>query len=121
TPAGLSISTVGLVGLSFIPANVSYSVLALYMVLVGAGGGMFVAPNMSSIMSSAPVTRRGVASGMSAPLVTTGALLSLSVSFAVLATSIPINVLQAIFAGLQLQSGATQSVALFIALTRAIL
>src|SRR5207247_8775827 len=84
------------------------------MVLVGAGGGMFVARNISSIMSSAPVTRRGVASGMSATLVTTGALLSLSISFAVLATSIPINVLQAIFAGLQLPPGATPSVDLFI-------
>jgi len=115
TTAGLSISTAGLIGLALIPANVSYTVLALLMVLVGAGGGMFVAPNISSIMSSAPVTRRGVASGMSATLVTTGALLSLSISFAVLATSIPINVLQAIFAGLQLQSGATPSVDLFIA------
>ncbi|HLC10378.1 MAG TPA: MFS transporter [Candidatus Bathyarchaeia archaeon] len=113
TTAGLSISTVGLVGLSFIPANASYSILALYMVLVGAGGGMFVAPNMSSIMSSAPVTRRGVASGMSATLVTTGALLSLSISFAVLATSIPLNVLQAVFAGIPLPSGAP-SVDLFI-------
>jgi EmrB/QacA subfamily drug resistance transporter len=106
TTTGLSISTVGLVGLSFIPANVSYTVLAFFMVLVGAGGGMFVAPNMSSIMSSAPVTRRGVASGMSATLVTTGALLSLSISFAVLATSISPTVLQAVFAGLPLPSGA---------------
>ncbi|HVH15411.1 MAG TPA: MFS transporter [Candidatus Angelobacter sp.] len=106
TTVGLSISTAGFVGLVFIPANVSYTVLAILMVLVGAGGGMFVAPNISSIMSSAPVTRRGVASGMSATLVTTGALLSLSISFAVLATSIPINVLQAIFAGLPLPPGA---------------
>jgi MFS family permease len=115
TTTGLTISTAGLTGLALIPANVSYTVLAVLMILVGAGGGMFVAPNISSIMSSAPVTRRGVASGMSATLVTTGALLSLSISFAVLATSIPINVLQAIFAGLQLPPGATPSVSLFIA------
>jgi EmrB/QacA subfamily drug resistance transporter len=113
TTVGLSISTAGLVGLALIPVNVSYSVLAVLMILVGAGGGMFVAPNISSIMSSAPVTRRGVASGMSATLVTTGALLSLSISFAVLATSIPINVLQAVFAGLPLPGGAP-SVDLFI-------
>ncbi len=113
TTVGLSISTAGLVGLALIPANVSYTVLATLMILVGAGGGMFVAPNISSIMSSAPVTRRGVASGMSATLVTTGALLSLSISFAVLATSIPINVLQAVFAGLPVPSG-PPSVGLFI-------
>src|SRR5207245_9380104 len=76
TTAGLSISTVGLVGLSFIPANVSYSILALYMVLLAAGGRMFVSPNMSSLMSSAPMTRRGVPAGMSATLVTTDAILS---------------------------------------------
>jgi EmrB/QacA subfamily drug resistance transporter len=115
TTAGLSISTPGLIGLALIPANVSYTILAILMILVGAGGGMFVAPNISSIMSSAPVTRRGVASGMSATLVTTGALLSLSISFAVLATSIRINVLQAIFAGLPLPPGTTPSVDLFIA------
>jgi len=113
TTAGLSISTAGLIGLALIPANVSYTVLATLMILVGAGGGMFVAPNISSIMSSAPVTRRGVASGMSATLVTTGALLSLSISFAALATSIPIDVLQAVFAGLPVPSGAP-SVGLFI-------
>jgi MFS family permease len=114
TTGGLLISTVGLAGLSLIPANVSYTVLALLMVLVGAGGGMFVAPNMSSIMTSAPVTRRGVASGMSATLVTTGALLSLSISFAVLGTSIPPNVLQAVFAGVPLPPGATPSIDIFV-------
>lgn len=114
TTAGLLISTGGLAGLSLIPANVSYTVLALLMVLVGAGGGMFVAPNMSSIMTSAPVTRRGVASGMSATLVTTGALLSLSISFAIIGTSIPPNVLQAVFAGIPLPPGATPSIDLFV-------
>jgi MFS family permease len=114
TTAGLAISTAGLVGLSLIPANVSYTVLASLMILVGAGGGMFVAPNMSSIMTSAPVTRRGVASGMSATLVTTGALLSLSISFAVLGTSIPPNVLQAVFAGIALPPGATPSIDIFV-------
>jgi EmrB/QacA subfamily drug resistance transporter len=114
TTTGLLISTAGLAGLSLVPGNVSYTVLALLMVLVGAGGGMFVAPNMSSIMTSAPVTRRGVASGMSATLVTTGALLSLSISFAVLGTSIPPNVLQAVFAGIPLPPGATPSIDLFV-------
>ena len=114
TTAGLLISTGGLAGLSLIPANISYTVLALLMILVGAGGGMFVAPNMSSIMTSAPVTRRGVASGMSATLVTTGALLSLSISFAIVGTSIPPNVLQAVFAGIPLPPGATPSIDLFV-------
>src|SRR5437870_12488784 len=76
---------------------------------------MFVAPCLRSITSSAPVTRRCVPSGISATLLTTGALLSLSISFAFLATSISNKVLQSIFAGLQLPSGTTPSVDLFIA------
>jgi MFS family permease len=114
TTGGLIISTAGFLGLALIPRNVSYETLALLMILVGAGGGMFVAPNMSSIMTSAPVTERGIASGMSATLVTTGSLLSLSISFAVLATSIPSTVLQAVFAGLPLPPGVTPSIDLFI-------
>ena len=114
TTSGLVISAVGFLGLALVPGNVSYDILALLMILVGIGGGMFVAPNMSSIMSSAPVTERGVASGMSATLVTTGSLLSLSISFAILATSISPTVLQAVFAGLPVPGGAP-SVDLFIA------
>ena len=110
---GLLISTGGFMGLATVPGNVSYEVLALLMVLVGIGGGMFVAPNMSSIMTSAPITERGVASGMSATLVTTGALLSLSLSFVIMATSIPVGVLQSVFAGLPLPPG-TSTVDLFI-------
>ena len=83
------------------------------MILSGAGGGMFVAPNMSSIMNATPVTRRGVASGMSATLVTTGALLSLSIAFAIMATNIPLDTLQAIFAGERISSGST-NIALFV-------
>ncbi len=60
---------------------------------------MFVAPNIASIMTAAPVGRRGVASGMSATLLTTGSLLSLAIAFVVMASSIPQAVLQAIFAG----------------------
>jgi EmrB/QacA subfamily drug resistance transporter len=114
TTTGLIISVAGFLGLAMIPSNVSYETLALLMVLVGIGGGMFVAPNMSSIMTSAPVTERGIASGMSATLVTTGSLLSLSISFAVLATSINSTVLQAVFAGLPLPPDVTPSIDLFI-------
>ena len=93
------ISAAALFGFAIVPGDASYPILATLMVVSGAGGGMFVAPNISSIMNATPVTRRGVASGMSATLVTTGALLSLSVSFVVLATTIPPNVLQEVFAG----------------------
>ena len=69
------------------------------MLLAGAGAGMFVAPNIASIMNATPTPRRGVASGMSSTLINAGFLLSLGISFVVMATSVPTVVLQSIFSG----------------------
>ncbi len=60
---------------------------------------MFVAPNVASIMNATPAARRGVASGMSSTLINTGFLLSLGLAFAIMATSVPVGVLQQIFSG----------------------
>jgi hypothetical protein len=51
---------------------------------------------------------------MSATLVTTGALLSLAIVFVVLATSIPLNVLQAVFAGETPAGSNASNIALFV-------
>lgn len=64
-------------------------------------------------MNATPVTRRGVASGISATLVTTGALLSLSTAFVVLATNIPYTLLQTVFAG-ETPTGSSNNIGLFI-------
>jgi len=82
-----------------LPTGVSYQILVIPMVMDGVGAGMFIAPNIASIMNATPVNRRGVASGMSATLLTTGSLLSLALAFVIMAASIPLGVLQAIFAG----------------------
>jgi EmrB/QacA subfamily drug resistance transporter len=115
TTGGLLISAASMFGFSLVPGSAPYPVFASLMVVSGIGGGMFVAPNISSIMNATPVTRRGVASGMSATLVTTGSLLSLSMSFVILATRIDPNVLQAVFAGVVVSgSNAADNIALFI-------
>jgi MFS family permease len=103
---GLVVSAVAFAWFSVLPANVPYTILVLPMILAGIGGGMFVAPNISSIMSASPVEMRGIASGMSSTMVTTGFLLSLGVAFAIMATSMPLSTLQAIFAGLPVTANA---------------
>jgi EmrB/QacA subfamily drug resistance transporter len=113
TTAGMLVSAAAYFLFAALPENVPYSILVSPMILAGAGGGMFVAPNMSSIMNATPVMRRGVASGMSATLVTTGSLLSLSIAFAILAVNIPLNTLQAIFAGQSVGSGPS-NISLFV-------
>lgn len=109
---GLLISALAFLWFSLLPGVSAYSSLLPPMVLAGLGSGLFVAPNVSSIMSSVPVNRRGVASGMSSTLVNTGILLSLSLVFALLASSVPLAVLQSVFAGFP-SSPTSLNIALF--------
>ena len=96
--AGLLIVAVALLWLGLLQFQ-DYNQILLPMIIAGAGGGMFVAPNVASIMNATPAARRGVASGMSSTLINTGFLLSLGLAFAVMATSVPVDVLQQIFSG----------------------
>jgi EmrB/QacA subfamily drug resistance transporter len=96
--AGLLTVAVALFWFGFFPFG-SYAELVVPMILAGAGGGMFIAPNVASIMNATPAPRRGAASGMSSTLINTGFLLSLGMAFAVMATSVPTSVLQEIFSG----------------------
>ena len=97
---GLVISAVASLWFAFLPVNVPYDIFVLPMILIGIGAGMFVAPNIASIMNVSPASRRGVAAGMSSTMVSTGFLLSIGIAFVMLATSMPTPTLQAIFAGL---------------------
>jgi EmrB/QacA subfamily drug resistance transporter len=99
TTAGMIVLTVALFWLSLFHFGAPYSQLLLPMILAGAGGGMFVAPNMASIMNATPPARRGIASGTSSTLVNTGFLLSMGFAFAIMAATVPISTLQTIFAG----------------------
>lgn len=97
--AGMLVVTIAMFWLARFPFGAPYEQLLPPMVLAGAGGGMFVAPNIASIMNATPPARRGVASGTSSTLVNTGFLLSMGFAFAIMAATVPISTLQAIFAG----------------------
>ena len=99
---GLLVTAAALFWLGLLPLPLNgagYLQLLVPMVLAGAGGGLFVAPNVASIMNATPAPRRGIASGMSSTLFNTGFLLSLGLAFAVMAANVPQRVLQAIFSG----------------------
>lgn len=97
---GLVISAAALFWFALLPTNVPYNMIAAPMILVGIGSGMFAAPNIASVMNASPAARRGIAAGISSTMITTGFLLSLDAAFVVLATSMPLSILQDIFAGL---------------------
>ncbi len=97
--SGMALCFVALAWLTLLPFRASYALFVPPMLLVGLGAGLFVAPNIASIMNSVPEHRRGVAGGMSSTLFNVGSLLSLGISFAIIATEVPLSSLQAIFAG----------------------
>jgi MFS family permease len=112
-PTGLILSAIALFWFSTFPFDVPYFTLALPMILAGAGGGMFFAPNVAAIMNSVPPVRRGVASAVSSTLFNVGSLVSLGLVFVIFSASVPLSALQAIFAGVAPPSGSL-SIQLFI-------
>ncbi len=62
--AGMVVFGSSFIGLLLLPVNFPYWMFALLCGLNGIGGGMFAAPNSSSIMGSVPARHRGAASGM---------------------------------------------------------
>jgi len=88
---GMLISAIGLFLLSTITYKVPYWELAIYMAIMGAGSGLFSSPNTNAIMSSVPVNRRGMASGIRTMLRNTGSMLSLAATFPFLLSRTPLN------------------------------
>jgi EmrB/QacA subfamily drug resistance transporter len=111
--AGLLLSGTAFVIFSVLPLTTPYPIFVIPMILAGAGGGMFIAPNIASIMNAVPPIRRGVASGISSMLFNVGFLLSIGISFAIMAQSMPQSALEAIFAGESLPSGAAVNLAVY--------
>jgi EmrB/QacA subfamily drug resistance transporter len=109
TTAGLLVSAAAYAWAATLPYGVSYSILVLSMILAGIGSGLFIAPNVASIMNSVPVMRRGVAAGMSSTMFNVGFLLSLGLAFVIMASRMPLSVMQTIFAGLPVPPGSVET------------
>jgi len=97
--AGLAVSAVGFLWLSTIGPDDSFLQLTPPLVLVGAGMGLFAAPNRAAMMTAVTPNRRGVASGIGSTLLNTGSTLSLGITIAVLASVLTRPEIQAIFLG----------------------
>ena len=110
--AGLLVSAVGLFGLSRIGAATPYWLIALFMVLMGGGSGLFSSPNTNTIMSAVPREHRGSASGIRTMLNNTGQMLSISIAFPLVLSRIPQDVMFKIFlygGGMSAEHGALET------------
>ncbi len=97
--AGLLISGSGFLWLSQIGPDDSFWQLALPLLLVGAGMGLFAAPNRAAMMTAVPPTRRGVASGIGTTFLNTGSTVSLGFTLVVMASALSRSEIQQIFLG----------------------
>jgi MFS transporter, DHA2 family, multidrug resistance protein len=61
---GLAIMSVGMASLALLPAHPSVLDISIRMAICGAGFGFFQSPNLKALMSSAPPSRAGGASGI---------------------------------------------------------
>jgi MFS family permease len=108
--AGMVVFGASFVGLLLLPVNFSYWAFALLTGANGIGGGMFAAPNSSSIMGSVPARQRGAASGMRATFQNSGTALSIGVFFSLMITGLASSLPKTLTAGLQ-QQGVPHAIA----------
>jgi len=81
---GMVLSFIGFVLLTFLPANFGYGIFIVILLLLGAGMGMFAAPNTTAIMNAVPAEQRGATSGMRATFQNTGMALSMALYFSII-------------------------------------
>jgi EmrB/QacA subfamily drug resistance transporter len=97
---GMVVSAVGLALMTTLQPGSSYLASATWLLLVGIGSGMFNSPNTAAMMGVVPPARRGIAAGTRVMVQNTGAVISIAFVMAVVASSIPKDVLFKIFSGL---------------------
>ena len=80
---GMSVLAFGLIVLGLLDDTTPPPLIALTLAVTGLGVGLFSSPNNSAIMGSAPIHRRGVASGVVATARSVGMVLGIALSGAV--------------------------------------
>ena len=99
--SGMLVFAGSFVGLMLLPVQFPYWAFATMITLNGIGGGMFAAPNSSSIMSSVPASQRGVASGMRSTFQNSGTAVSIGVFFSLMVMGLSNTLPSALTGGLE--------------------
>jgi MFS family permease len=78
--AGMSITTVGLVTLTFVGSSTATAFILATLVVLGTGFALFSSPNSNAVMSSVERRYYGVASGTLGTMRTTGQMFSMGIA-----------------------------------------
>ena len=98
--AGMALMGVGLFLLAGLGATTSLVFAGLALAVAGLGTGMFISPNTSALMGSAPKQRQGIASGVQAAARNVGMVLGIGLSGAIFTTHLAHNAPGAFFRGI---------------------
>jgi MFS family permease len=97
---GLVVSAIGFLVLTTVGPGTTFLELLPAFVLVGAGMGIFAAPNRAAMMNAVAPHRRGIAAGTGTTLINAGTTLSLGLAIAVMGRSMSTADLEGVFLGL---------------------
>jgi EmrB/QacA subfamily drug resistance transporter len=89
TASGLALGSFALYLFSTMTTATPVSTVIIHQMLVGAGMGLFVSPNISSIMGSVPENRRGIASAFRATFFQVGYVISLNAAVLIMTFVVP--------------------------------
>ncbi len=111
---GLTLNTIALLLFSTTSQTTSYPILSLYMIFLGAGTGLFVAPNLRAMLISVPVQRRGISSALFSLFLNIGLTLSLNIAILVMSLTIPYNLITQIISSVNPAAITTGDKLLFV-------
>ena len=97
--AGLTVTGFAFLIMHQIPAEISYALLVVPMVLMGTGWGLFGSPIRSETLSSVPAARRGVGNSVTMTTMNVGWLVSLAVSILIISSSVSHSLVLSVFGG----------------------
>lgn len=83
---GMGVLTLGIFLLSRLGANSSFAMILVSLAVVGTGTGIFISPNNSALLGSAPRERQGIASGIQQTSRNIGTVLGVGLSGALLSS-----------------------------------
>jgi MFS family permease len=108
---GMTINVFGFLMLAILPVNFAYADFAVIIFLLGAGQGMFAAPNTISIMNSVPPQNRGATSGIQGTLTNASFMFSMVVFFTILIFGLGATLPKVLYNGLIMQNVPNQTAA----------
>jgi EmrB/QacA subfamily drug resistance transporter len=117
---GMAALVIGLILLANLGETTRSSMIILSLAIAGFGTGIFVSPNTSSLMGSAPSSHQGIASGVQAAARNVGMVLGIGLTGAILTTHLAQNTPDAFFHGIDAGFYAASAFAFFGILLSAI-